>query len=328
MSGPSHRPRPVPRRDVVPIRRALISVSDKTGLLELAAALAAAGVEIVSTGSTAKTIARCRASRSPRSATLTGFPESLDGRVKTLHPAVHAGLLADLRLESHETELAELGHRAVRARRVEPLPVRRRRSRRAPNRMRWSSRSTSAAPRWCARAAKNHANVAIVTEPGALRATSSTRSPPAARRSPSAARSRSRRSAHTATLRRRRRLLARAASLAPDDEATGFPAWVGATLDARRACCATARTRTSARRSTRSPHGGGHRAGDPARRQGDVVQQLRRCRRGRARRLRPRDARRRDHQAREPVRHRDGATRSPRPTPPRTPATRSRRSAA
>ncbi|WP_207454161.1 bifunctional phosphoribosylaminoimidazolecarboxamide formyltransferase/IMP cyclohydrolase [Desertivibrio insolitus] len=95
-------------RDAVPIKRALISVSDKTGLLELAAALADAGVEIVSTGSTAKTIADAGHAVT-EVADVTGFPESLDGRVKTLHPAIHAGVLADLRLEDHERQLAELG---------------------------------------------------------------------------------------------------------------------------------------------------------------------------------------------------------------------------
>ena len=90
-----------------PIRRALISVYDKTGLPELARALNAAGVEIVSTGSTATTI---EAAGVPvtRVETLTGFPETLDGRVKTLHPRVHAGLLADLRLDRHAAQLAEL----------------------------------------------------------------------------------------------------------------------------------------------------------------------------------------------------------------------------
>ena len=88
-------------RDLIPIRRALVSVYDKTGLLELAQALADAGVELVSTGSTAKAIADAGHPVTEVSQ-LTGFPESLDGRVKTLHPAVHAGLLADLRLESHE----------------------------------------------------------------------------------------------------------------------------------------------------------------------------------------------------------------------------------
>jgi phosphoribosylaminoimidazolecarboxamide formyltransferase/IMP cyclohydrolase len=95
-------------RDVVPVRRALISVSDKSGLLELAGALADSGVELVSTGSTAQTI-RDAGYAVTDVASVTGFPESLDGRVKTLHPAVHAGLLADLRLESHEQQLADLG---------------------------------------------------------------------------------------------------------------------------------------------------------------------------------------------------------------------------
>ncbi|MFB9184465.1 bifunctional phosphoribosylaminoimidazolecarboxamide formyltransferase/IMP cyclohydrolase [Dactylosporangium sucinum] len=91
-----------------PIRRALISVYDKTGLEDLARALAGAGVELVSTGSTA---ARIEAAGLPvtRVEELTGFPETLDGRVKTLHPRVHAGLLADLRLEAHAAQLGELG---------------------------------------------------------------------------------------------------------------------------------------------------------------------------------------------------------------------------
>ncbi|GAA4177303.1 bifunctional phosphoribosylaminoimidazolecarboxamide formyltransferase/IMP cyclohydrolase [Gryllotalpicola koreensis] len=95
-------------RDVVPVRRALISLSDKTDLDVLAKALADAGVEIVSTGSTAASI-RALGIDVTDVASLTGFPESLGGRVKTLHPAVHAGLLADLRLEDHEQQLAELG---------------------------------------------------------------------------------------------------------------------------------------------------------------------------------------------------------------------------
>jgi phosphoribosylaminoimidazolecarboxamide formyltransferase / IMP cyclohydrolase len=91
-----------------PIRRALISVYDKTGLEELASGLYAAGVEIVSTGSTA---ARIAAAGVPvtRVEELTGFPEFLDGRVKTLHPRVHAGLLADTANPRHEAELADLG---------------------------------------------------------------------------------------------------------------------------------------------------------------------------------------------------------------------------
>lgn len=91
-----------------PIRRALVSVYDKTGLVELAQALHGAGAEIVSTGSTAATIEQSGVPVTPVEA-LTGFPETLDGRVKTLHPKVHAGLLADLRLDSHTDQLAELG---------------------------------------------------------------------------------------------------------------------------------------------------------------------------------------------------------------------------
>lgn len=90
-----------------PIRRALVSVYDKTGLEELARALGSAGVEIVSTGSTASRIAEAGV---PVTAVhdLTGFPECLDGRVKTLHPRVHAGLLADMRLDEHRDQLVEL----------------------------------------------------------------------------------------------------------------------------------------------------------------------------------------------------------------------------
>src|SRR5262245_23533441 len=91
-----------------PIRRALISVYDKTGLVDLATGLAAAGVDIVSTGSTAKTIADKGIPVTPVEE-LTGFPEVLDGRVKTLHPRVHAGLLADLRKPEHAAALGELG---------------------------------------------------------------------------------------------------------------------------------------------------------------------------------------------------------------------------
>ncbi|MCS5732642.1 bifunctional phosphoribosylaminoimidazolecarboxamide formyltransferase/IMP cyclohydrolase [Herbiconiux daphne] len=110
MSGPQHDPSLYTHRDTVPVTRALISVSDKTGLVPFVQALAAAGVEIVSTGSTAKTIAEAGVEVTEVSS-VTGFPESLDGRVKTLHPGVHAGILADLRLESHRHQLEQLGIR-------------------------------------------------------------------------------------------------------------------------------------------------------------------------------------------------------------------------
>lgn len=163
MSGPSHDPADYRERDVIPIRRALVSVSDKTGLVELATALAGAGVEIVSTGSTAKTI-RDAGLAVTEVAAVTGFPESLDGRVRTLHPAIHAGLLADLRLASHEQELADLG--------IAPFELV------VSNLYPFAETVASGAapddvveqidiggPALVRASAKNHANVAVVTSP-------------------------------------------------------------------------------------------------------------------------------------------------------------------
>ncbi|AZA11013.1 bifunctional phosphoribosylaminoimidazolecarboxamide formyltransferase/IMP cyclohydrolase [Corynebacterium gerontici] len=90
------------------IKRALISVYDKQGLEHLARALNDAGVEIVSTGSTAAKIADLGIAVT-RVEELTGFPECFEGRVKTLHPKVHAGILADTRKEDHLNQLEELG---------------------------------------------------------------------------------------------------------------------------------------------------------------------------------------------------------------------------
>lgn len=90
------------------VRRALVSVYDKSGLIELATGLHEAGVELVSTGSTASKIADAGIPVTPVEA-LTGFPECLEGRVKTLHPRVHAGVLADTRKPDHLAQLEELG---------------------------------------------------------------------------------------------------------------------------------------------------------------------------------------------------------------------------
>ena len=94
--------------DRLPIRRALVSVYDKSGLDRLAGALAAAGVEVVSTGSTAAAL-EGHGLAVTRVEELTGFPELLDGRVKTLHPRVHAGLLADRSVPGHRAELESAG---------------------------------------------------------------------------------------------------------------------------------------------------------------------------------------------------------------------------
>jgi phosphoribosylaminoimidazolecarboxamide formyltransferase / IMP cyclohydrolase len=90
------------------VTRALVSVYDKTGLEDLGRGLAEAGVEIVSTGSTAARLRDAGVPVTPVDA-VTGFPECLDGRVKTLHPHVHAGILADRRLPDHVRQLDELG---------------------------------------------------------------------------------------------------------------------------------------------------------------------------------------------------------------------------
>ena len=158
-----HKPSDYRHRDRVPVKRALISVSDKTGLLELASALYASGVAIVSTGSTAKTIAESGIPVTEVSQ-VTGFPESLDGRVKTLHPKVHGGLLADLRLVAHEKQLEELGIEAFELVVVNLYPF--------VQTVASGAKGDSVVeqidiggPAMVRAAAKNHANVAIVVDP-------------------------------------------------------------------------------------------------------------------------------------------------------------------
>ena len=97
-----------PAPDLAPVKRALISVSDKTGLIDLARALAALGVELVSTGGTKAAIAAAGLAVKDVSE-LTGFPEMMDGRVKTLHPVVHGGLLAVRDAPDHARAMVEHG---------------------------------------------------------------------------------------------------------------------------------------------------------------------------------------------------------------------------
>jgi phosphoribosylaminoimidazolecarboxamide formyltransferase / IMP cyclohydrolase len=132
-------------------------------LLVVAGALVDAGAEIVSTGSTAERIAEAGLPVTPIEK-VTGFPECLDGRVKTLHPMVHAGLLADLRLESHRSQIAELG--------VEPFDLLI--SNLYPFTATVASGATPEAcieqidiggPAMVRSSAKNHASVAVITSP-------------------------------------------------------------------------------------------------------------------------------------------------------------------
>lgn len=214
-----------------PVRRALVSVYDKTGLEALAAGLHAAGVELVSTGSTAARIAAAGVPVTPVEE-LTGFPECLDGRVKTLHPRVHAGLLADTRRPEHLAQLDELGVAPFELVVVNLYPFA-------------ATVASGAAPDECVEqidiggpsmvraAAKNHPSVAVVVDPAryddVLAAVAQGGFTLAERRALAAAAF-----VHTATYD------VAVASwmgsvLAPTDavdgEPTGFPAWVGATWD-------------------------------------------------------------------------------------------------
>ncbi len=94
--------------DVAPVRRALLAVYDKEGVVELARELASMGVALVSSGGTARTLRDAGIDVTPVE-DVTGFPELLDGRVKTLHPRIHAGLLADRRKQTHVDQLADQG---------------------------------------------------------------------------------------------------------------------------------------------------------------------------------------------------------------------------
>lgn len=212
-----------------PVRRALVGVSDKSGLLELATGLHAAGVEIVSTGGTARVIADAGVPVTPVEE-VTGFPESLDGRVKTLHPRVHAGLLADLRKPEHVAQLGGLGIAPFDLLVVNLYPFA-------------QAVASGASPEECVEqidiggpamvraAAKNHASVAVVVDPSryawALEQVRAGGFSLADRQSLALAAFR-----HTASYD-----VAVASwmgsALAPDDEGSGFPGWVGASWTRR-----------------------------------------------------------------------------------------------
>ena len=149
--------------DIVPIRRALLSVSDKAGLVDLGRALAARGVDLVSTGGTAKAL-RDAGLVVRDISDLTGFPEMMDGRVKTLHPKVHGGLLAVRDNAEHLASMAEHAIGAIDLVVVNLYPF-------AATVAKGASRDEIienidiGGPSMVRSAAKNHAHVAIVTDP-------------------------------------------------------------------------------------------------------------------------------------------------------------------
>ena len=215
--------------DVRPIRRALVSVWDKAGLEDVARALHGHGVEIVSTGSTAATIAALGIPVR-QVADVTGFPECLDGRVKTLHPKIHGGLLGDVRLDSHRAQLEEFGIEPFQLVIVNLYPF-----------VATVSSGASAdecieqidigGPAMVRGSAKNHANVAVLTSPSQYPQLFAALEQGGF------------------TLQQRQRLAAEAyvhtatydvavASwmgnvVAPDPDGNGFPTWIGATWDRR-----------------------------------------------------------------------------------------------
>jgi phosphoribosylaminoimidazolecarboxamide formyltransferase / IMP cyclohydrolase len=153
----------IPVPDLVPVRRALLSVSNKTGLVDFAAALAHSGVELVSTGGTAKAIAAAGIAVRDVS-DLTGFPEIMDGRVKTLHPAVHGALLGIRDDPEHQDAMREHGIEPIDLVVVNLYPF---------DEVRRSGADYASiienidigGPAMVRASAKNHAYVAIVTDP-------------------------------------------------------------------------------------------------------------------------------------------------------------------
>ncbi len=153
--------KPVERRRP---RRALLSVSDKTGLLDLARSLAAHGFELVSTGGTASALREAGLAVTDV-AVVTGFPEMLDGRVKTLHPRIHAGILADLRLAAHRDQLASAAIEPFELVCVNLYPFGEAADRPNVPLDDLIEQIDIGGPSMVRAAAKNHANVAIVTSP-------------------------------------------------------------------------------------------------------------------------------------------------------------------
>ncbi len=152
-----------PAPDLVPVRRALISVSDKTGLVEFAAALARTGVEIVSTGGTAKALAAGGIAVRDVSE-LTGFPEIMDGRVKTLHPSVHGALLGVRDDPAHAEAMAEHGIEPIDLVVVNLYPFEEVR-RGGGDYASVVENIDIGGPAMVRASAKNHAYVAVVTDP-------------------------------------------------------------------------------------------------------------------------------------------------------------------
>ena len=144
------------------VRRALVSVHDKTGIVELAQALSALGVEILSTGGTAKLL-REAGVRVVDVSDATGFPEMLDGRVKTLHPKIHGGILARRDVPEHLAALAKHGIAPIDLVVVALYPFEQTVARPGVTQAEAIEQIDVGGPTMIRAAAKNHASVAVVT---------------------------------------------------------------------------------------------------------------------------------------------------------------------
>src|SRR5574341_2224334 len=146
------------------VERALLSVSDKTGLLEFAEGLARLGVALISTGGTAKARRDAGLAVTDVSA-VTGFPEMLDGRVKTLHPMIHGGILARWDDPNHARQCAQHGIQRIDIVVVNLYPFEATVARPGVSRAEAIEQIDIGGPAMVRAAAKNHAHVAVVVDP-------------------------------------------------------------------------------------------------------------------------------------------------------------------
>lgn len=152
------------RPNWLPVRRALLSVSNKDGVVAFASQLAKLGIELVSTGGTAKTLADAGLTVIAVDS-LTQFPEMLDGRVKTLHPAIHGPLLARRDLHEHMARLAEMGYPAIDLLVVNLYPFEATRAKPGVGYQELIENIDIGGPAMIRAAAKNHDGVAVVVDP-------------------------------------------------------------------------------------------------------------------------------------------------------------------
>ncbi len=164
MTSTAHAEAIAPAADLVKITRALISVSDKAGIVELATTLHSLGIEIVSTGGTAKVIADAGIPVVPIDE-LTGFPEMMDGRVKTLHPKIHGGLLARRDLADHVQSMTDHNIKPIDLVIVNLYPFEATIAKPGVTEPEAIEQIDIGGPSMVRSAAKNHASIAIVTNP-------------------------------------------------------------------------------------------------------------------------------------------------------------------